>query len=238
MEMKILGDGGRGQPKELEQEETTALMTAFEDKNNKVDAVAKIREAEESIEVAKIVEGFNFDPFLEFDEDGEDNGEMVYIMPMLQFPKIEINDDQEFTVDLLEWLSESNSRKEIPSAEEGEESEVVGRADKVNDIHLISGYLNPTNEMVENLSNIKADKISFMGAAPEANSFYNAPFPKYLVPLYYQSMMERLKNSMESVQFPDFEKQVKFFEFFPEADKPFKNKTFHSKGFFVKTSND
>ena len=52
--------------------------------------------------MSKIVNAMNFDPFLKFDEDAPDNGEMVYLMPMLQFPKIDMKDDYNFTLDLLE----------------------------------------------------------------------------------------------------------------------------------------
>lgn len=137
--------------------------------------INQLKKVENEIEVGRIIDGLYFDPFLDFDEDGEDNGEMVYFMPMLQFPKIDVKDDEEFTLNLLEWLSEDNLSKE------GE----GGRTDTVSDVHLISGYLNPTNEMIDYFSNIKAGKMSFIGAAPEANSFYNAPFPKYFIPLYY-----------------------------------------------------
>lgn len=50
-------------------------------------------------------------------------------------------------------------------------------------------------------------------------------------------MMKKLKGKIESNKIPQFEKKVKFYEFYPEMDKPFKAKTFHSKGFFIKTEN-
>ena len=113
--------------------------------------------------------------------------------------------------------------------------------DKVTDFHLISGYLNPPKEFRDFLVDIEADRMSFVGAAPEANSFFNAPFPKYLVPYFYQKMMLDLKKTIEQRRKlkgdADAAEKVRFYEFFPEIDKPFKAKTFHAKGLFLKTSN-
>ena len=166
---------------------------------------------------------------------------MVYLLPMLQFPKIDLNDDFNFTSDLLEWLSKSNSEKKVQLGEEsnqgkenGVSSNHYGREDIVDDFHLISGYLNPPNEFLEHLSEIEAENMSFVGASPEANSFFNAPFPKYLVPYFYQQMMLLLREKILIKS----DKKAKFYEFFPEYDKPFKAKTFHAKGLFVKTKND
>lgn len=111
----------------------------------------------------------------------------------------------------------------------------------MSDFHLISGYLNPPKEFQEFLVDITAERMSFVGAAPEANSFFNAPFPKYLVPYFYQKMMLNLKKKMEQRQKIEGEEvaaeKVRFYEFFPEIDKPFKAKTFHAKGMFLKTTN-
>lgn len=84
--------------------------------------------------------------------------------------------------------------------------------------------------------------MSFVSAAPEANSFFNAPFPKYLVPYFYQQMMANLKKRLESAFKGSNNQHIKikarFYEFFPELNKPFKAKTFHAKGLFIKTSNE
>ena len=111
MRNKVLGDGGRASQAELTDTSNQGQITAFSDNQSKVETIERIRNASDDVEVSKIVSGLKFDPFLKFDEDALDNGEMVYIMPMLQFPKIDYKDDFSFTLDLLEWLSESQSAK-------------------------------------------------------------------------------------------------------------------------------
>ena len=242
MEEKMLGDGGRGNMEKLEgNQDIQNAITAFKSQDIKTETLNKLKDAENDTEVNKIINGLKFDPFLEFDEDGKDNGEMVYLMPMLQFPKIGVQSDYDFTVDLLYWLSKKNNTRLIDGPLEGQKKgDVVfeGRTDEVKEFHLVSGYLNPPYDMVYALCDIKAEKMSFIGAAPEANSFYNAPFPKYLIPLFYHSCMNKLKEKIISKRQEGDLDSVKFFEYFPEMDKPFKAKTFHSKGLFVKTQND
>lgn len=102
MKSKILGDGGRGNLAQIPAQKNLAQLTAFSDPSSKVETIDKLKSASSDVEVSKIVNGMNFDPFLRFDEDAPDNGEMVYLMPMLQFPKIDMKDDYNFTLDLLE----------------------------------------------------------------------------------------------------------------------------------------
>ena len=108
MKSKILGDGGRGKMAQLASDEVLGSITAFSDPVSKVETIERLKSASSDVDVAKVIREVDFDPFLKFDEDVPDNGEMVYLMPMLQFPKIDMKDDYNFTSELMEWLSKSN----------------------------------------------------------------------------------------------------------------------------------
>lgn len=93
----------------------------------------------------------NFDPFLDYDEDQDldpnDPNNNVYIIPMCQFPLANIKTDYEFVIEFLEFL--------------------VNKKEDLVNFEMISGYLNPTDEMIELLEEIKSEKMLFVGASPE-----------------------------------------------------------------------
>lgn len=76
-----------------------------------------------------------------------DLGDVAYFLPMCQFPLADIDTDYDFLKSLFEFFSK----------------------EKLKNFDLISGYLNPTDEMIELLSEIDSENLTFIGAAPEVN---------------------------------------------------------------------
>lgn len=74
---------------------------------------------------------------------------MAYFLPMTQFPLIDLDADYEFILDFLEYLG----------------------TEEIENFDLISGYLNPTDEMIELISELKSKNLTLVGAAPEVDFF-------------------------------------------------------------------
>lgn len=73
--------------------------------------------------------------------------DVAYLVPMCQFPLIDINSDYDFMVDLLQHLVDKN--------------------EELEKLDIISGYLNPPDELMDLLEEVKVKEATFIGAAPE-----------------------------------------------------------------------
>lgn len=183
------------------------LKSQFSGDGNKLkNTFEKIKSATQPGEVHNVLKNLQFNPFLDYEEDEVNSDETVYFMPMLQIPMIDVETDYDFITSLFGYLSTQGS--------------------VLNHFSLISGYLNPTPDMMKYLKDIQAKEKTYVGAAPEANSFFDGGFPKNLIPFFYQNVLKQLKSE-------DKNKSTKVYQFTPNIKKPFTAQSFHSKYLFL-----
>merc|ERR1719384_1888781 len=101
-----------------------------------------------------------------------------------------------------------------------------------HNLKFATGYFNPTEEYLESIlasakdNNVEVDVIM---AHPEANSFFNAPFPLYGIPFAYTHIANHFLNLCKKA---GSSSRIQMFEY----QKP--GWTFHAKGMWYYSSSN
>ena len=153
----MLGDrserAGELENGEKSDENYLPVVTNFEDLERRKTILGGLNDASEASDVAGVLRDLDFDPFLDFDEDEVDDTESVFLAPMMQFNMIDVDQDYQFMLRLLEYCAEDGYKGE----------------NGLKSFDFISGYMNPTDDMIELIEGLEAEEMSFITAAPEVS---------------------------------------------------------------------
>jgi phosphatidylserine/phosphatidylglycerophosphate/cardiolipin synthase-like enzyme len=142
-------------------------------------------------------------------------------MPMSQNALLGVKQEENFIQELLLYFEKMNRS----------DATISNNDCKVKEVFFATAYFNPSLSIYDAIFRVKAEKYSFLTSSKEANSFFGAPWPKGIVPYYYERlyhyMMKRAAKS--TIKKPDI---LNFFRYCRPGW------TFHAKEFSVQTENE
>lgn len=145
-----------------------------------------------------------------------------YLMPMQQNKLLEVKQEEIFLQELLLHLEKETRSVSKPS--ESTPNTVL------KELFFATAYFSPALSIYDAIFRVSSQKYTFLTSGKEANSFYGAPWPKGIVPFYYERlfhfMMKRALKSTSDVE------RLAFLQYL----KP--GWTFHAKEFSVQTDTE
>lgn len=145
-----------------------------------------------------------------------------YLMPMQQNALLGVKQEESFLQELLLHLEKATRAASATDKQSG--SAVL------KELFFATAYFSPALSVYDAIFRVSSEKYTFLTSGKEANSFYGAPWPKGIVPFYYERLYHfMMKRAMKAQSTSE---KLAFLRYLRPGW------TFHAKEFSVQTDTE